>query len=133
MGLCSCLASCLACGVQHWSLLAVGCSWILVLRWRSLGHLSPINITWGWEVSGGPTSWTRLSHLRGLGPTPSWSTKALTAAWHGRKVREKKKNKNKQNAKRNGNSKTKQTKSHKETHTHTHRKRNKKVRDQLNQ
>ena len=34
-----------------------------MLRRSSLGELSPIDITWGREVSGGPMSWTRLSHL----------------------------------------------------------------------
>ena len=46
-GLCSCLASCLAWGIQHWSLLAVEWSWVLALRRRSLGELLPIDITWG--------------------------------------------------------------------------------------
>ena len=91
MGLCSCLASCSTWGIQHWSLLAVGWSWILVFRWRSLGELLLINITWGQDVSGGPTSWTQLSHLGGSGLTPSRSTKPLPATWHGRK------HKNKQN------------------------------------
>ena len=36
-GFCSCLASCLAYGVHHWSLLVAEWSWVLVLRWRSLG------------------------------------------------------------------------------------------------
>ena len=79
MGLCSCLASCLAWGVQHWSLLAVGWSWVLVLRWKSLGELSLIDITWGQEVSDGPMSWTRLSHLRGSGLTPGQCTKTPSA------------------------------------------------------
>ena len=38
------------------SLLVVEWSWVLALRQRSLGELSPINITWGQEVSGGPMS-----------------------------------------------------------------------------
>ena len=79
MGLCSCLVSCLAWGVQHWSLLAVGGIWVLALRWRSLGELSLIDITWVHEVSGGPMSWTRLSHLRGSGLTLGQSTKTLSA------------------------------------------------------
>ena len=45
--LCSCLASCLAWGVQNWSLLVIEWNWVIVLR-------LPIDITWGWEVSGGP-------------------------------------------------------------------------------
>ena len=39
-----------------WSLLAVGWSCVLALRQRSLGELSLIDITWSWEVSGGPMS-----------------------------------------------------------------------------
>ena len=31
-------------------------SWVLALRWRSLGELSPIDIMWGQEVSVGPMS-----------------------------------------------------------------------------
>ena len=61
MRLCSCLASCLAWDIQHWSLLAVGWSWVLALRHRSLWELSPTDIMCGWDVSGGPMSWTRLS------------------------------------------------------------------------
>ena len=41
---------------EHWSLLFVEWSWILALRQRSLGELSLIHSTWGWEVSGGPMS-----------------------------------------------------------------------------
>ena len=52
--LASCLASQLAWGVQHWSLLAVEWSWVLGLRQRSLGELLLTDITWGQEVSGGP-------------------------------------------------------------------------------
>ena len=78
MGLCSCLAHCLAWGVKHWSLLVVEQSWVLALRQRSLGELSPIDIMWGWEVSGGLMSWSWLSHLRGSRLTPSWSTKTLS-------------------------------------------------------
>ena len=39
-----------------WSLLVFEWSWVLALRWRSLGELSLIDITWGQEVSGGPMS-----------------------------------------------------------------------------
>ena len=70
MGLCSCLASCLAWGVQHCSLLVVEWSWVLVLRQRSLGELSPIDIT-GARRSlvdqcpelGSPTSEAQVWHL----------------------------------------------------------------------
>ena len=33
------------------------------------------------HLSGGPTSWTWLSHLGGSGFTPSQSTKTLSATW----------------------------------------------------
>ena len=77
--LCSCLASCLAWGVQLWSLLVIEWRSVLALRRRSLGELSPIDIMWGQAVSVGPMSWTWLSHLRGSGLTPGWSTKTLSA------------------------------------------------------
>ena len=54
--LCSCLASCLVYGVQHCSLLVLEWSWVSSLRWRSLGELSPFDIMWVREVSGGPMS-----------------------------------------------------------------------------
>ena len=90
-----------------------------------------IDITWGWEVSGGPMSWTWSSHLGGSGPTPGRSSKTLPATWLRRKGREKKnKNKNKQNMNRqiprtNGKIKPIQTKSHKEAYTYTLTKREK--------
>ena len=43
-------------GVKHCSLLLVEWSWVLALRWRSLGEILPFNITWRQEVSGGPMS-----------------------------------------------------------------------------
>ena len=55
-GLCSCIACCLAWDVQHWSLLAIGWSWVLALRRRSLGELSSVDIMWCQEVSGVPMS-----------------------------------------------------------------------------
>ena len=36
-------------------------------------------------------SWTQLSHLRGSGLTPGWSTKTLSATWLRRKGRKKRK------------------------------------------
>ena len=45
------------------------------------GRFLPFDIMWSWEVSGGPTSQTRLSHLRATGLTPSRSTKILSSAW----------------------------------------------------
>ena len=44
--LCSCLASCLAWGVQHWSLLVIEWSWVLALGW-SLWESSCRLILWG--------------------------------------------------------------------------------------
>ena len=55
-----------------------------MLRWKSLGELSPIDITWSQEVSV-LMSWTRSSHLGGSGPTPGWSTKTLPATQLGRR------------------------------------------------
>ena len=93
VGLCSCLASCLACVVQHWSLPAAGWSWVLLLRWRTLGKLSPIDMMWAWKVSGGLMSWTQFSHLRGSGLTHGQSTKTLPVTWLGRKGRKRRKKK----------------------------------------
>ena len=50
-----------------------------MLRQRSLGELLLIDITQGWEVSGGPVSWTRLSHHRSSGLTPGQIPKTLSA------------------------------------------------------
>ena len=50
------LSCCLVWGVQHCSLLVIEWSWVLALRWISLGELSPFDIKWGQEVSGGPMS-----------------------------------------------------------------------------
>ena len=38
------------------ALLVVEWSWVLALRWRSLGELLLFDITCTWEVSGGPVS-----------------------------------------------------------------------------
>ena len=62
-----------------------------MLQQRSLGELSPIDITWGWEVFDGPVSWSGPSHLRGSGPTPSQSTMTLPATQLRRKGRKKEK------------------------------------------
>ena len=82
-GVCSYLTSCLAWGIQHCNLLVVEWSWVLALRRRSLGELTLIDIMWNQEVSGGPMSRTRLSHLRGSGLTASWSTRTPSATWPG--------------------------------------------------
>ena len=42
---------------------------------RPLRELMPVNIPWGRELSDGPKSWTKVSHLGGLGLTPYCSTK----------------------------------------------------------
>ena len=61
----------------------------LTLRLRSLGEFLPVDSTGQQEVSGGPMSWTRLSHLEITGLTPGRSTKTLPATWLQRKGREK--------------------------------------------
>ena len=43
-------------GASSCNLLAIEWSWVLALRWRSLGQLLRIDIMWGWEVFGGPMS-----------------------------------------------------------------------------
>ena len=61
------------------------------------GKFSPFGITWSWEVSGGPMSSTRLSHLRGRGLTPGWNMKTLSSTQlriKGRKREEIKKEEN---------------------------------------
>ena len=50
-----------------------------MFRWSSLGELSPIDITWGQDASGGPLSSAGLSHLRGSVLTSGWNTKTLSA------------------------------------------------------
>ena len=49
-----------------------------MLRWRSQGELLTIDITCGWEVSGGPVSRPQLSHLRGSSLTPGQSTETVS-------------------------------------------------------
>ena len=136
-------------GCQHYSLLVIELSRVLALSWRSLGELSPFDITWSWEVSCGPLSWTWLSHLRGTGLTPGWSTKTVSATWlrrKGRKKRKKERKKRKEkkvikvnnekilksnkkrdrkNSRTNGKSKAIQAKSYKEAYTYTLKKREK--------
>ena len=51
-----CFVEGLAWTICHWSLLAFMWSLVLVLRWRTLGGLLPINVPWDWEVSGGSKS-----------------------------------------------------------------------------
>ena len=52
--------------MKHSKLELAGFGWdmILVLRWRSLGELLPINVPWALEFPGGPISWTQVSYLR---------------------------------------------------------------------
>ena len=83
--------------VWHWAS-STGACWPLggaglMLRWRSLGELSLIDITRCWEVSGSPVSLTRLSHLRGSGLIPGQNTKTLSATWLRRKGRKKERKK----------------------------------------
>lgn len=61
---CSCFAEGLVWGVQCWGLLAFGGGFVLVLRWRHLGDLSSINVSWGQKFSTGSKFWTWISHLR---------------------------------------------------------------------
>ena len=44
-------------------------------------RFSPFGITWSWEVSCGPVSWSWFSHLRGTALMPGWSTKSLSSTW----------------------------------------------------
>ena len=53
----------------YWSLLAFEWGLDLVLSWRPLGGLLPINIPWGWQFSGRSKSWAYVPHLRGSGLT----------------------------------------------------------------
>ena len=66
---------------------------------------SLINVPWIWEFSGGPKSWTRVSHLGSSGPAPYGSTKTSQVTQH-----------RKQNPKSNGKSNTQQPRAPKETH-----------------
>ena len=50
------VVGCPTLAVQHWSLLFFEWRCILLLRRWSLGELSPIDVMWGLEVSGGPVS-----------------------------------------------------------------------------
>ena len=62
-GLCPSFAEGLAWGVQHWNLLGFRWGLVLVLRWRPLGGLSPINVH-GVRSFGDPKSWeSSLLHL----------------------------------------------------------------------
>ena len=79
MQLCSCLAGSLTWGLQHWSLLAVGWSRVLVLRWGLLRELTSINISWSLNFSGSPAVWTHHSHC---------SSSAQPLAWHWRPKRD---------------------------------------------
>ena len=132
-GLCSCFASCLAWCVQQWSLLAIGWSWVLVLRWRSLGELSPIIITWGQEVSGSPMSWTWPSHLGPSGPHPAGALRSCqphnSEEKKERKKQKEKKTKRKKQTDRTLGQMVKANlyrQNHTKKHTHTHSQKEKK-------
>ena len=60
-----------------------------------------INIPWGWEFSGDPTSWTEHSHLRGSGPTSGQRTKILQAVLCIKQKNKKKKKKGKESKQTN--------------------------------
>ena len=108
MGLCSCVASCLASGVKHCSLLVIEWSWVLALRWRSLGDFhslilcgagrslvdhfpelgSPTSEAQPWRLAGASrachphgsgTRWPSLvSHQHDLRHKPSFSILSLS-------------------------------------------------------
>ena len=90
-----------------------------MLRWRSLGEFLLINITWGQKVSGGPTSWTQLSHLGGSGPIPGWSTKSLPATELGRKGRRRRRKRGTDRMPRQMVKAKLNRKNHTKKHTHT--------------
>ena len=69
-------------------------------------ELSSINIPCGWEFAVIPKSWTCVSHLRGFGWTPYYSTKISQALEHKR-----------QNPKINGESNTQQSRKPEQAHT----------------
>ena len=77
--------------VACWSLSGVGLS----VEMEISGKLLTFDITWSWEVSGGPMSSTQLSHLRGTSEAQilSQSTKTFSATWLKRKERKKKEGK----------------------------------------
>ena len=88
----------------------------------------------GWEVSGGPMSWTRLSHLRGSGPTAGRSTKTLPAARLRRKGRKEKKKPDRtlgQMVKANLNRQN-HTKKHTYTHPQKEKKEKIKIKNKIN-
>ena len=87
----SCFVICLALGLQYWSLLAFGCSQVLVLSRRPLGNLSLTNIPWIWKYSGYPKSNIWVSHHGSSVPTSGWSLESLKTTQD-----RKKKKKNKQ-------------------------------------
>ena len=57
---------------------------VLVFKLRPLGDLSLINVSWGWEYSGGPKSWTQVSYFGSSGPVPYCSVKTSQASQHRR-------------------------------------------------
>ena len=75
----SCLTGCLAWDIQHWSLQAVGYSWVLMLRWGPPGGHTPIDIPWHLRFSVSLAVWTQSSHHRSSGPTSGLGTKILQA------------------------------------------------------
>ena len=80
------LCSCLAWGIQLWSLRAAGWSEVLVPRWGPLGALTMMNIPWSPKFSSSPVAQILCSHHSGLGPTPGLGNQTLQATlWQKRK------------------------------------------------
>ena len=88
-----------ACWLLGWGL-------VLILRWRPLGGLFSINVSWDWEFYDSSKSWTPVFHLRGSTPNPNCSTKISQATEHRR-----------QNSKTVGEGNTQQPRTPRETHT----------------
>ena len=63
--------------VWHQSSQAFGWRLGLGFQMKSLRRLLPVNVPWGQEFSGGPKSWTLVSHLGGFSPTPWVSAPGL--------------------------------------------------------
>ena len=103
-------------GVLHYCLLAFGWGQVLVLRWRSLGELLLINISWDWAFSDGPMSWILICHLWGSSQGPVYINTTPQAIQYRKETERNGKKSNiqtknimcRQNPKTNGRSNTKQ-------------------------
>ena len=81
------------------------------------------DITWGREVSGGPVSWTQLSHLGGSSPTPGQRPRHCQPHGSEEKEGKKEKRKNKKRTDRTPNQiviAILNRQNHTKKHTHTH-------------